>query len=323
MSYVLGVDAGNTKTIALIADVAGNIVSAGRSDCGDIYGVTNKYHAIANVRQAVEQALSNLKGSLVYACYCMAGADWEDDYSFLQQELRVFQPHTPMSLYNDGLGALRAGSPTGFGVAIVVGTYVATAACSAQGFWHSSFWQETSGARQLAKDALQAVYRAELGITQNTALSERVLELYQLPNVEALLYNQTSLNAKAVYVHEGKITRVLLDSADEGDEVAKEILEHHATLLANTALVAIRNVDLGSPFPVVFSGGVFKHPSPLLREAVVRRLRKHHKEIEIINSQREPVLGALLYALEATDNLADTTLARLEARLPPTSFFET
>jgi N-acetylglucosamine kinase-like BadF-type ATPase len=325
MDYLLGVDAGNTKTIALVADLAGNIVGAGRSGCGDIYGVSNKYEAFANVRQAVDQAMSDLKGSLLHACYCMAGADWEDDYNFLRHELKTFQPNIniPLSLYNDGLGALRAGSPTGLGVAVVVGTYVATAARSEKGFWHSSFWQEPSGARCLAKDTLRAVYRAELGVTPTTQLRERILELYQLPDVEALLYNQTSLNAKAVQVHEGQITRALLDSADEGDEVAKEILEHHATLLSNTALVAIRNAELAPPFPVVFSGGVFKHPSPFLREAIVRRLKKHHKDIEVISSQREPVLGALLLAFETTKNLSEETLERLEASLPPASFFET
>lgn len=325
MDYLLGVDAGNTKTIALVADLSGNIVGMGRSGCGDIYGLPNKYEAVANVRQAVDQATADLKGFLLHACYCMAGADWEDDYNFLRHELKTFQPNItiPLSLYNDGLGALRAGSPTGLGIAIVVGTYVATAARSQQGFWHSSFWQEPSGARYLAKDVLQAVYRAELGVTPTTQLRERILELYGFPDVEALLYNQTSLNAKAVQVHEGQITRALLDSADEGDEVAKEILEHHAMLLSNTALVAIRNAELEGSFPVVFSGGVFKHPSPLLREAIVRRLKKHHKEIEVINSQREPVLGALLLAFEATKNLSETTLEGLEASLPLASFFET
>jgi N-acetylglucosamine kinase-like BadF-type ATPase len=267
--------------------------------------------------------LSQLEGSLIHSCYCMAGADWDDDYSFLRQELSTFQPHTPMSLYNDGLGALRAGSPTGYGVAIVVGTYVATAARSQHGFWHSSFWQETSGARQLAKDTLQAIYRAELGVTQSTCLSERVLELYHLPSVEVLLYNQTSLNAKAIHVHEGKIVRVLLDSAGEGDQVAIGILEHHAELLSNTGLVAVRKVGLEPPFPVVFSGGVFKHPSPLLREAIVRCLKQHCTDIDVISSQREPVLGALLFAFEATGKLSETTLMRLEASLPPPAFFET
>jgi N-acetylglucosamine kinase-like BadF-type ATPase len=38
MKYVLGVDAGNSKTIALIAGHNGRIVGTGRGGCGDIYG---------------------------------------------------------------------------------------------------------------------------------------------------------------------------------------------------------------------------------------------------------------------------------------------
>ena len=37
MSYVLGVDGGNTKTIALLALLDGTIVGSGRGGCGDIY----------------------------------------------------------------------------------------------------------------------------------------------------------------------------------------------------------------------------------------------------------------------------------------------
>src|SRR6185312_1179927 len=42
MSYVLGVDAGNTKTVALVARLDGTVVGAGRAGCGDIYGLV--YH---------------------------------------------------------------------------------------------------------------------------------------------------------------------------------------------------------------------------------------------------------------------------------------
>jgi len=39
---VLGVDAGNTKTIALVARDNGEILGYGRSGCGDIYGATSE-----------------------------------------------------------------------------------------------------------------------------------------------------------------------------------------------------------------------------------------------------------------------------------------
>lgn len=324
MDYVLGVDAGNTKTVALVADVSGNIVSAGRSGCGDIYGVPDKYEAIANVRQAVEQALEKITGTLAHVCYCMAGADWKDDYSFLREQLSQFQT-APLSLYNDGLGALRAGSPTGYGVAITIGTYVATAARSEHGFWHSSFWQATcnSGARILANDVLLAVYRAELEITQTTSLTQPLLELYGLANARELLYNQTSLHAKAITVHEGKLVRVLLSEAQKKDEIALSILQNHAKMLTDMAIVAAKKVRLEPRFTLVLSGGVLKHPSPVLRDEISKCFQTHYPDTNIIHSQREPVVGAMLFALETVDALSEDTLMRLEASLPPADFFET
>jgi N-acetylglucosamine kinase-like BadF-type ATPase len=321
--YVLGVDAGNTKTIALVADLQGNLVGMGRSGCGDIYGVADKHQAIANVRQAVGQALG-YKENIIHACYCMAGADWEDDYHFLQTHLSPFQA-SPMSLYNDGLGALRAGSSTGYGVAITIGTYVATAARSEHGFWHSSFWQATchSGARQLAQDVLLAVYRADLGLTRATSLKESVLELYQLPTVKDLLYNQTSLKAKPISVHEGKLVRVLLDKAEKRDDIALSIVQRHATLLTDMALVAAKKVSLELPFALVLSGGVLKHSSRILRDSIAQSFFAHYPQTTIINNQREPVFGALLFALETCGAVSEETMTRLEASMPPSAFFET
>jgi N-acetylglucosamine kinase-like BadF-type ATPase len=321
--YVLGVDAGNTKTIALVADLQGTIVGMGRSGCGDIYGVPDKFQAIANVRHAVAQA-TGIKEHVEHACYCMAGADWDDDYQFLHTHLSPFQT-SPISLYNDGLGALRAGSPNGYGVVITVGTYVATAARSATTVWHSSFWQSTcqSGARQLANDVLLAVYRAELEMTKATSLTEPVLELYGLPGVESLLYNQTSLNAKPIQVNEGKLVRILLDEAQRRDDIAADIVEHHATRLTDMAIVAARKVKLESPFTVVLSGGVLKHPTRVLPEAITRNMLLHYPQVTIIISKREPVVGALLFALETCSAVSEKTLARLEASVPPAAFFET
>ena len=320
--FILGVDAGNTKTIALVADLEGHIVGMGRSGCGDIYG-TDKMQAIANVKSAVEQAVG-IKEPIHYACYCMAGADWPDDYEYIESQLRPFQT-SPLQIYNDGIGALRAGTSDGYGVTITIGTFVATAARSLTGFWHSSFWQSVShsGARQLAKDAIEAVYRAELGITQPTFLKEKILELYQLDNVDNLLYNQNSLNTKPVEVHEGKIVRVLLDAAVQQDHAALEILGQHARRLADIAIVAAKKVKLESPFTLTLSGGVLKHPSRVFGDLISKYFLASFPETTVVISQREPVLGALMFAFEASSIRSETIIERLENSLPPATFFET
>jgi N-acetylglucosamine kinase-like BadF-type ATPase len=51
MSFVLGVDAGNTKTIAVLAGLDGRIVGSGRGGCGDILGAGSSEKALAAVAE--------------------------------------------------------------------------------------------------------------------------------------------------------------------------------------------------------------------------------------------------------------------------------
>ncbi|MEO6714578.1 MAG: hypothetical protein ABIM89_14250, partial [Mycobacteriales bacterium] len=53
----LGVDAGNTKTDALLCDEQGRVVGSGRDGMGDIYGADTPEAAVAAVRAAVLAAI--------------------------------------------------------------------------------------------------------------------------------------------------------------------------------------------------------------------------------------------------------------------------
>ena len=53
MPHVLDVDAGNTKTVALVALLDGTIVGSGRAGCGDIYGAVSEAAALTEVTSAV------------------------------------------------------------------------------------------------------------------------------------------------------------------------------------------------------------------------------------------------------------------------------
>ena len=64
MHCVLGVDGGNTKTLALVATLDGTILGMGRAGCGDIYNAPptpdapdEASAAVANIEQAVLSAL--------------------------------------------------------------------------------------------------------------------------------------------------------------------------------------------------------------------------------------------------------------------------
>ena len=92
MKFVLGVDGGNTKTLALVAREDGVIEGTGRAGCGDIYGATSSAAAIAAIESAVNAALTNAKiqvSGLTTAAFSLAGADWPEDFNFLEDAMRI------------------------------------------------------------------------------------------------------------------------------------------------------------------------------------------------------------------------------------------
>ena len=87
---------------------------------------------------------------------------------------------------------------------------------------------------------------------------------------------------------------LLLDCASEGDELALERLRWVARENAAYLRVAARRCGLGEPTPIALSGGVMRHPSSLLVDALAEALPGS----ELLRARREPAHGALLAALE-------------------------
>src|SRR3954464_5718563 len=90
LRYYLGVDAGGTKTHALIADQTGQIHGAGRAGTGNWESV-GLDGAARSLEQALDGALSSAglhKADLSAAGYGLAGMDWPSDEMRLLPVLR-------------------------------------------------------------------------------------------------------------------------------------------------------------------------------------------------------------------------------------------
>jgi N-acetylglucosamine kinase-like BadF-type ATPase len=329
MELVLGVDGGNTKTIALIARRDGTILGAGRSGCGDIYGVGGEDGAIASIAEAVRQALKEASAQpadLTAGVFSLAGADWPEDFDFLHAAIQSHGFGKTIAIVNDALGALRAGSPDGTGVCIVCGTGAGTAARAPDGrTWHSSFWQRTQGSQELGRKMLNAVYHAELGIEPPTSLTRRALELLGAPSVEAILHRATARRRQHPAPDYGLLARALLEEAAGGDPAAAEIVQQHGIALAEYGLAAARQVGLaGAPFALILAGSVLHSPGSPLAAAIIEHVRSAMPGVTPVFSRYEPAVGALLLALERAGAAADGAVrARLDASLPPPSLFAT
>ncbi|HEY7355699.1 MAG TPA: BadF/BadG/BcrA/BcrD ATPase family protein [Ktedonobacterales bacterium] len=336
MQCVLGVDGGNTKTLALVAALDGTILGFGRGGCGDIYNAQptpeapdSASAALANIAQAVGEALRMSQAQpsdLLAGVFNMAGADWPEDFALLRAALEERGFGKRLVVQNDALGVLHAGVSSAVGVSLICGSGAAIGARGPDGrAWHTSHWQDdVQGSGHLAHKTLVAVYRAELGIEPPTTLTARVLDFFHLDSVEALLHLFTS-RAREAPDHIGRLTPILLDEAESGDHVARRIVQDHGRALGEYVLAAARRVGLdGETFPLVLAGGVFHHPSSLLADAIIDHVQQTSPLVSAVRCRFEPVIGVLFAALEAAGvEVNEAHMAHLLPTMPPASLFTT
>lgn len=311
MQCVLALDGGNTKTIAVVAALDGTILGVGRDGCSDIYNAVPSdgasdaaAAACANAERAANLALQRAgvaPSDLLVGVFNMAGADWPEDIAFWREAMSAHGFGRRVIAQNDALGVLYAASPDACGVSIVAGTGVATGARASDGrVWHSSFWQdEAQGSSHLGQLLLFAIYRSALGIEPPSSLTARVLEFLDVPSVEDVLHLFHN-RLRPAPVRVDRLTPILLDEAQAGDALALRVVREHGTALGNIALAAARQVGLeGTSFPLVLAGGVFRHPTTALEDAIVARVRTASPAIQPIRSSAEPIIGVLIEALLA------------------------
>lgn len=334
---VLAVDGGNTKTIALVASLDGSIQGAGRAGCTDIYNALIENTpwpdpasaALANIESAVEAALQQAKLSpadLDTALFNMAGADWPEDFALLHDAMQSRGYGRKVIVQNDALGVLHAAVACNVGVAVVCGTGGATGARGPDGrVWHASMWQhQVQGSSQLSDKAFDAVVRAELGIEPPTTLKQRFLDYFGLASVEEMLHLRTGRGLRLPRRLNG-VTTLLLDEAEAGDSIARQVVHEHGQALGNYAIVGARRVGLeNTPFTLVLAGGVLRHPSMLLADSIIERVSTTSPEVRPIHSRFEPVIGVLFSALEAAGVVIDAALIeRLVPTIPSPDIFAT
>ena len=303
-AVLIGVDGGNTKTVAFAAAPDGTILGSARVLLSsDIYAVApdvaiGLHTEVATRAYAMAGTAPGVARS-VRAAFSLAGADWPEDIALLETGLRRDWPGA--TVVNDAIGALRVAIPEGPGVVVVCGTGAATGARGRDGrTWHTSFWQEPQGAWELGVRTLQAIYRAELGIDRPTGLTEKVLSATGEPDVEALLHHASGREVVGRR-DPASLAWILLDTAAAGDPTAAAIVASQGEQLGRWALAATRRVGLGpdDQFRLALTGGVLRHETPALREAIVRTVLAGAPGATLVGSAPEPAAGALLLAFDA------------------------
>jgi N-acetylglucosamine kinase-like BadF-type ATPase len=300
MAYFLALDQGGTKTAALVADEAGNVLGAGYSKgaCHAIDGMPAAMARAAEAcRGALEQAAVPLEqvGMLVGG---LTGADWPHEYPLLQEALRQTLGIAEVVVVNDCIIAFRAGTDSPAGGVLCAGTGLNAAVISPAGeqFVYGYYVNgDENGGTALGKLAMRAVINAETGVAPPTLLTRRILDSYSAPSVDDLICRY----AAGRLGETKELVPLLAAVVQAGDGVAQQLVADFGARLARYIVAGFRRYGmLDAAADVVLSGGVFKAGLTGLREAIGRAIRAEARQARLVDAPYEPVLGALLLALD-------------------------
>jgi N-acetylglucosamine kinase-like BadF-type ATPase len=296
MEYILGVDGGGTKTLALLADLNGNVLGRGVGGPSNTSAVGFDAACLA-LDSAINMACIDCPGQISALCLGLAGAGRKEDIERLQNWAVHKFPETAVKVVSDAEILLEAGAPSGPALALICGTgsivygRTLTGKLLRAGGWGYLFGDEGSG-YAIGIAALRAVMQAYDDRGPETSLSGLILGRYGLHTPPELI--------QAIYSTESPRTAVagLSDLVEQavgrGDSVAIDILDEAAQELART-IAAVYSKLGASAVPLVVTGGTILYGRHLKR-AFSHACDAHRLTFTAVDYIAEPAQGALKLA---------------------------
>src|SRR3954451_7937671 len=297
--HVLGIDAGGTKTVCLLADEHGAIVAEGRGPGANLH--TAGELAVEKVlHEAMEDAIGDRAIVPAAICLGIAGVDRDDEERTVRAIMRRIGYKSRVLVVNDALIGLVAGARDEPGIAINAGTgsivYGRNTRFEAAraGGWGHLIGDEGSG-YWIGRESLAAVMRACDGRGPETRLTADIL----------LHFNVDDESRLPRIVYDRELPRVSIAAlgpiaqraAEQGDAGAVRILERAADELVLAARsVATRLEMRGDAFTFYLAGGVFR-VVPWLVAELPRRLLEVAPRAQTQILDEEPAVGAVWLAL--------------------------
>jgi N-acetylglucosamine kinase-like BadF-type ATPase len=307
---ILAVDGGNSKTDVALCTSAGELLAAVR-------GPTTSHQAVG-LEPGLDR-LSGLVGRLLaeagmsgagaprmpaaeIGVFCLAGMDLPSDEQRLGEAYSARRLAGDTLLFNDTFAALRAGTPDGWGVAVICGSGVNGVGRARDGrvarfAGLGEIAGDRGGGSGLGMWGLGAAVRAVDGRGPATSLSSLVPAHFWMREpveVTEALY-QGSIDGERV----GELAPVVAQAARDGDAVAIGLVNDIADELASFATASIRRLSLEEePVPVTLAGGLARGAADLLVPRVTELVRAIAPAAEVSVLHAPPLLGAALLGLD-------------------------
>jgi N-acetylglucosamine kinase-like BadF-type ATPase len=304
--FWLGIDGGGTNCRAAIVGHDGKLLGEGQAEAANLIRV-GLDKAVASVTKAVSQACDRAgieTAQITAACIGLAGVSQPGYHQQMLEALKKALPIPEISLETDARVALAGATNNSPGVVIIAGTGSIACGVNAHGqFARSGGWgpimgDEGSGS-YIGRRALEAVMMDWDHRGKPTSMREPVLKHFGVstpPELTTVIYDSSAKEKGEVPARIAQLSRVAVKAAQEGDQVAQEILTAAAKELAKTTIAVIKQLRMEQDtFRVAYVGGVFE-AGELILKPLREEIQKIAPNAELAPPMDSPVIGAVKMA---------------------------
>lgn len=298
---VLAVDAGNSKTDAVLLAADGTVLTRRRG--GGFQPHIDRSAALSGLDGLVRATLTDAGRSgadLVYACLANSDLPEEDDEH--ADWLSGLQLAGDVRVTNDVFALLRSATRARAAVAVVCGAGMNCVGVGPDGahvrfLALGTYTGDWGGGETLGQEAMFHAVRAEDGRGEPTVLAAAVARHFGLPTAQevakALRRNDIGMDR----LHE--LVPVLFAAATARDVLATAVVQRQADEVVAYAVTALRRLALlDTATEVVLGGGVLAAQAAVLMTPIDSALAQWAPLATLVVPRSRPLVGAALLGLE-------------------------
>jgi len=260
--------------------------------------------ACENIIQGVEECINNSKinkTDIRIAMLGLTGAGRKLDQDNMRKAFKDYSvlkgfSFSSIIVDSDARISLEAAFPNKPGMILISGTGSIMFGKDEKGNlyrvggWGRILGDEGSGF-YIGKKGLIASIKQIDGRGEKTLLFDLISEKFNLNSLETII--------KSIYTDNfdiAKIAPLVFEAAEKDDKIAKEILDEAADELLLHIETMIRKINFNDRIGLSFVGSIITNDN-YVRKKIVNYINSNLKQIELIDSNNEPIYGAVVMAI--------------------------
>ncbi len=296
--YIIAVDGGGTKTIAVLANLNGKIIVKSIVGSSNIDKIGFSY-AMENLLNVIKMVFQKPEISFIYVA--LAGGTQRDlkrrkqVAEYIAQKLNFSSKK--ILVESDDAAAFWSGTDKKKGIVVIAGTGSVVVGWGNDqkivfGGW-GHLWGDQGSAFWIGKKTLQLI-SSSIDKNYSSLLKTEVfkkLKISESGDLMKVIYTENSV--KKIASLSSCVDKI---AVNQKDNLAINILEKAADKLIEQAIYVIENINLSKGFPLVLVGGVFS--SKIILDRFQEKIRKINENCKFIRPKIKPIIGAVKLAIE-------------------------